>query len=115
MGVAGVPRPLVGGVHHATGRLNACEVGTALREALEQPPALLGLEPGSPLLLTAKSALKDAKTALTAHRRARLGRRERAGGGAPAGAPAMSPPVGHTPHTLLGRPPTPPQPPRHLP
>ena len=111
----GVQAPAVGGISEAE---RAKQLSAATEYALEQPPAQLGLAPGTPLLL-------NAKTALMAHRRALLARGCRGestgafgesvasttplvASSAAAAAPAVSPPL---PHTLRGGPPTPPTPP----
>ena len=102
----GVVAPAAGGISEAE---RAKRLSAAIEWALEQPPAQLGLAPGTPLLL-------NAKTALMAHRQAVLARGESTGvfgpfvaSSAAAAAPAVSPPL---PHTLRGGPPTPPPPPR---
>ena len=102
----GVAAPAAGGISEAE---RATRLSAAIEWALEQPPAQLGLAPGTPLLL-------NAKTALMAHRQAVLASGESTGvfgpfvaSSAAAAAPAVSPPL---PHTLRGGPPTPPPPPR---
>ena len=102
----GVAAPAAGGISEAE---RAKRLSAAIEWALEQPPAQLGLAPGTPLLL-------NAKTALMAHRQAVLASGESTGvfgpfvaSSAAAAAPAVSPPL---PHTLRGGSPTPPPPPR---